>query len=186
MKHRSFEMRFAWIAAALLLATACEDDGTNREQAAADTLPVASEVTPAANLPPVPAADGEVVRDAVEYEITDEKFDAFAKASESLAYLRARDASVRSLLEQPGTDSTNASVLERLEQHPQVSTAINSAGISVRDYYTMAVALAAAQRFMNNPEAAPPTPVGRKNAEWAQRNKGELAKLRTWGAAVAQ
>ena len=154
---------------------------------AADTVPV-SATTPAGPLPAVAAADGDLMRDALDFRITDENFALFSRASEALSFLRARDMNVRSMLEQAGTtaDTSTRSLLGRLEQHPQVSQAITNAGMRVKDYYVMAIALANAQRHAANPAGAPPTPVGQANAEWVAQHTSEVAKLQTWGAAVAK
>lgn len=188
--------RVAWLRGAALLTAAILVAGcqTKKEAAedsaamAADTgLPAAAPAT-AGPLPAVTGADAGLVMDASEFPINDENFQRFVRASEALSYLRARDMNVRAMLEQAGTtpDSAAGSLLERLEKHPQVSQAIGSAGMTVRDYYVMSIAVASAQRHAADPAGAPPTPVGRKNAEWAQKNHGQLAKLQTWGTAVAQ
>lgn len=177
-------MSVAFLAACQTEKEAAEDSAAM----AADTALAPSAPTPAGPLPPVTGADAGLVMDATEFGITDERFRQFVQASEALAFLRARDVQVRSMLEETGTtpDTAAGSLLERLENHPQVRQAIASAGMTVRDYYVMAIAVAAAQRHAANPESAPPTPVGRKNAEWAQKNQSQLAKLQTWGTAVAQ
>lgn len=180
----------AVITVALAL-NACGDSEKVAEDSArfaTDTVPATATTVPAGPIPSVTAADGDLMRDALDFRLTDENFAAFAKASEALSFLRSRDMNVRSMLEQAGTtaDTTTGSLLERLEGHPQVSQAITNAGMTVRDYYVMAIALANAQRHAGNPEAAPPTPVGQANAAWVAKNQGQLARLQTWGAAVAQ
>jgi hypothetical protein len=105
------------------------------------------------------------------------------KAGSSLAFLRARDPQVRAFLEQMGgTRAKNDDAsLERLEGNAQVSKAIIDAGISVRDYYTMSIAIASAQRFIDNPSAAPPTPTLSDNAKFLRDHREHLAHLRVWG-----
>lgn len=189
-------MRSARIAPALALTAAlaalgaCDSGAIAEDSArlAADTTFIASTTTPAGPLPAVPPQDSDLMMDALEFRITDENFARFVRASEALSYLRARDMNVRSMLEQAGTaaDTTAYSLLDRLEQHPQVSQAITNAGMTVKEYYVMAIAIANARRHAANPEGAPPTPTGRENAEWVARNQSQLAKLQTWGAAVAQ
>jgi hypothetical protein len=44
----------------------------------------------------------------------------------------------------------------------------------------MSIAIASAERFVDNPSAAPPTRVGRDNAEFLQGKRSELAQLRQW------
>jgi hypothetical protein len=176
---------------AALAGAACGDGDIAADSArmAADTFRAAAAPPTAGPLPPVAtAADAGLVMDATEFRITDQNYQQFVRASEALSYLRARDMNVRSMLDQAGTtaDSTTGSILERLERHPQIAQAINDAGMSVRDYYVMAIALHSAQRHAANPEGAPPASVGRANAEWASRNRSQLARLQTWGAAVAR
>lgn len=182
--------RIVALAAVLIASSACDQGKIEDESArmAADTGLTPSAPPTAGPLPAPGAQDADLVMTATEYEITDENFDRFVRASEALSFLRARDAQVRSLLEQAGSasDTSANSLLDRLEDHPQVSQAITSSGMSVRDYYVMAIALASAQRHSANPETAPPTPTGRKNAEWVQRNQSRLARLQTWGTAVAR
>lgn len=175
---------------ALVAIAACSDrqSGTDDVQIAADTQLASTQPRTAGPLPPVTGADAASVMDATEYEITQENLAKFIRASEALSFLRARDAGVRAMLEQTGTTQESATepLLERLEEHPQIAPAIAEAGMSVRDYYVMAIALANAQRHAAAPEAAPPTPVGRKNAEFVAANRAQLAKLQTWGAAIAR
>jgi hypothetical protein len=73
------------------------------------------------------------------------------------------------------------SALERLQRNPQISRAITDAGLSVRDYYTMSLAIASAERFVDNPNAAPPTPTLSDNAKFLRDHKEHLAHLRVWG-----
>ncbi len=174
-----------------LALSACSDGkqaAADSARFATDTVPITTTTAPVGPIPTVPAADGDLMRDALQYEITDQQFANFVRASEALAFLRSRDMNVRSMLEQAGTaaDTTTGSLLQRLENHPQVSLAINNAGISVRDYYVMAITLANARRHAGNPEGSPPTRVGRTNAEWYARNQAQLTRLQTWGAAQAQ
>ena len=179
--------RYPTLAAIAVLATACDRGAIAEDSArmAADTAATSVAPPTAGPVPSPGAADADLVMAATEFEITDQNFQQFLRASEALSYLRARDASVRAVLEQASAAPDTAPVLEQLESHPQIVQAINGAGMSVRDYYVMSIALASAQRYAANPQAAPPTPVGRKNAEWVQRNKSQVARLRTWGAAVS-
>ena len=178
------------LTATLALVTACDRGAIAEDSArmAADTAPVSTAPTPAGPLGTVTAADSDLMMDALAFQITDQSFATFVRASEALSFLRARDMNVRSMLEQAGTtaDTSTNSLLERLERHPQVSQAIANAGMTVKDYYVMAIALANAQRHAANPETAQPTPAGKANAEWVARNRAQLAKLQTWGAAVAR
>jgi hypothetical protein len=177
--------------AALLLtaAAACGRDHANRasDSAAgvvpADTAPVTTALTPAAPAPQPTAKDADVVRDALEFRLTDDNVNKFTKAGNSLAFLRARDPQVRGYLESIGgsREKNDEAALERLERHAQISQAIGDAGLSVRDYYTMTIAIASARRFVDNPAAAPPTPTLRENATFLRDHKQQLAHLRVWG-----
>jgi len=151
--------------------------------AAIDTTRATSVVTPAAPAPAPTAEDAKVVRDALEFKLTQDNLNKFMKAGSSLAFLRARDPQVRAFLEQTGgTRAKNDdAALERLEGNAQISKAITDAGISVRDYYTMSIAIASARRFIDNPSAAPPTPTLSDNAKFLRDNRQHLAHLRVWG-----
>jgi hypothetical protein len=73
--------------------------------------------------------------------------------------------------------TTNAG-RKRLEENPTVAAAIASTGMSVKDYFVAAIAVAQAERFMNDPKSAPPTPALPSNAEFLRAHSGELAALR--------
>jgi len=148
-----------------------------------DTTRATTTVTPAAPAPQPTAEDARVVRDALSFKLTQDNLNKFMKAGSALAFLRARDPQVRAALEQMGGTraSGDDAALERLEGNPQIREAINDAGISVRDYYTMSIAIASAQRFIDNPNAAPPTPTLSDNAKFLRDNKEHLAHLRVWG-----
>jgi len=149
----------------------------------ADTSRATTTLTPAAPAPQPTAEDAKVVRDALEFKLTEDNLNKFMKAGSSLAFLRARDSQVRGYLEQLGGSraKNDDAALERLEQHAQISKAITDAGISVRDYYTMSIAIASAQRFIDNPSAAPPTPTLGDNAKFLRDHRQHLANLRVWG-----
>jgi len=179
------------VTAVLLLgsATACGGGESARASDSAagaanvDTTTAATAVTPAAPAPPPTAEDAKVVRDALEYKLTEDNLSRFMKAGSSLAFLRARDSQVRAFLEQMGgtREKNDDAALERLERNPQVAKAIIDAGISVRDYYTMSLAIASAMRFIDNPSAAPPTPTLSDNAKFLRDHRQHLANLRVWG-----
>jgi hypothetical protein len=184
-------VRVSTVLAVVLLTAvaACRQDESDRasDSAAgvvpADTAPVTTAVTPAAPAPQPTAEDAKVVRDALEFKLTEDNLDKFMKAGNSLAFLRARDSQVRGYLESIGgsREKDDDSALERLERHPQISKAITDAGLSVRDYYTMSLAITSARRFVDNPDAAPPTPALRENAKFLRDHRQHLAHLRVWG-----
>jgi len=177
------------LAAALMMAISCRggDSGGTSDSAAgvapADTTQATASLTPAAPAPQPTAEDAKDVRDALEFKLTEDNLNKFIKAGSSLAFLRARDSQVRGYLESVAgsREQNDDSALERLQSHPQINKAISDAGLSVRDYYTMALAIASAQRFVDNPNAAPPTPTLSDNAKFLRDHKGHLAHLRVWG-----
>ena len=175
--------------AAILLtgAVACGGDrGRGADSAAgvaASDTTQATGLTPAAPAPQPTAEDAKVVRDALEFKLTEDNLGKFMKAGNSLAFLRARDAQVRGYLESVAgsREQNDDAALERLESHPQIRKAITDAGLSVRDYYTMSLAIASAQRFIDNPDSAPPTPSLRDNAKFLRDHRDHLAHLNVWG-----
>jgi hypothetical protein len=190
------------IAVALLtLASACDrKDGDGRDTVAAaanagattaavtpnDTSRVSAAVPTAGPAPTPSADDPEIVRRAMEFRLTDENVAQFVRASEALALVRARDPQARTLLEaqkrsENPAEGRRGGTLEALEGNAAIAGALTGAGIKVRDYLVMAVAIASAQRFAANPAEAPPTAVSRDNAAYAQANRAKLAQLRVWG-----
>jgi hypothetical protein len=145
-----------------------------------------SSVTPAVGEAKVTATDAKSVRKAEEYKLTDDNFRHFIQATDSLEALRRRDPQARAFLDQNITDAGNGTRVtandageKHLEANPAVSNAINSAGISVPDYFVAAIAIAQAERFMGNPKAAPPTPALSANAAFLNAHSAELKALRT-------
>jgi hypothetical protein len=144
-------------------------------------------VTPAAGgAVKVTATDAKSVTRAVKYKLTEENFRHFVQASDSLAALRTRDPQARNFLDKDITDggngtrvATNDAGLKRFEAYPAISDAINSAGISVPDYFVAAIAVKQAERFMGNPKAAPPTPTLGANAAFLDAHSAELKALRS-------
>ena len=146
----------------------------------------------------ITAADAQSVRDATEYKLTETNFRQFVAASDSLAALRARDPQVRAMFDKQVSDAgtgtqvtTNNAGRERLEANPSVKSAIESTGMSVKDYFVAAIAIGQAERFMGAPESAPPTPTLPANAEFLKKHQTELAALRrlegsAQGAAAGQ
>jgi hypothetical protein len=186
---RAVRVSTAFAALLLTAATACGRDEANRASdsaagvIAADTTQATTGLTPAAPAPQPTAEDAKVVRDALEFRLTEDNLNKFIKVGSSLAFLRARDSQVRGYLESIGgsREKNDDAALERLERHAQISKAINDAGLSVRDYYTMALAIASAERFVDNPDAAPPTPTLSDNAKFLRDHKEHVAHLRVWG-----
>jgi hypothetical protein len=173
---------------AVLLLAACGRDETRASDSAAgvaatDTSQLTTTLTPAAPAPQPTAEDASVVRDALQFKLTEDNLNKFIKAGGSLAFLRARDSQVRGYLESIAGSRAKGddAALERIEAHAQISKAINDAGLSPRDYYTMSIAIASAQRFIDDPSAAPPTPTLGDNAKFLRDHRQQLANLRVWG-----
>jgi hypothetical protein len=117
---------------------------------------------------------------ALEYELTPDNFSKFLAAADSVSALAARDSSTRNHLAANITDAAakdNDAGLKWLESNDSLSRVVNSAGISVRDYYVTSLATAAAARFLNDPKAAPGTPTLRKNADFLKTRQADLDHL---------
>lgn len=128
----------------------------------------------------VTRTDTKSVTKALDFKLTPENFAQFLAAADSLSAIEARDTATRTHLsaniEDAGSNNLDAG-LRWLESSDSVSKAINSAGISVRDYYVASIATADAARFIDDPKAAPGTPTLAKNAEFLRSKKTELAHL---------
>jgi hypothetical protein len=68
---------------------------------------------------------------------------------------------------------------KRLEDNASINNEIASTGMSAKDYFVAAIAVAQAERFMADPKAAPPTPTLPSNAEFLRQHQAELTALRT-------
>lgn len=183
--------RHALAAAIAVMLGACSPGDRNeasQNAASTDTSATQVSATPqAAGAAEVTRTDARAVAAANEYELTDTNFPKLVKANENLAALRARDPQARAFLEQNARDAgaggLDAGVRLLLSQ-PAVRNAIESANLSVPDYFVGSIALASARRFMTNPDAAPPTPTTRKNAEYLRAHQAELQRLDAAAAAV--
>jgi hypothetical protein len=160
--------------------------GNIAERIATVDTGLANSTTPiAGGTAQITATDAESARLATEYKLTETNFRQFVAASDSLAALRARDPQVRAMFDKQvndaGTDTrteTSNAGLKRLEDNPAVSQAITSTGMSVKDYFVAAIAIARAERYMSDPKAAPPTPAGPANAEFLKAHQAELERIR--------
>jgi hypothetical protein len=163
---------------------ACRNSGEARQAAGAVDTAVARTTTDVPAEGPavqVTRTDQKSVDKATEYKLTDDNFTHFIAAADSIAALRGRDDTVNQFLSQNLDDAaarTSDAGLTWLESNAAVSNAINSAGISTRDYFVAAIAIASAERFMNEPNAAPPTPTTKGNAEFLRGHQAELDQLR--------
>jgi hypothetical protein len=181
-----FPIRLLATAAAFAVAsTACSKSSNQTQQTANGSLDTASMRT-GANVPAegpavqVTRTDDKSVTRSTQYELTPANFGHFLAAADSIAALEARDSTVRTYLAQDITDA-GAGTLDAgrkwLDANPAVSAAINNAGISTEDYFVQSIAIAAAERFMNDPKAAPPTPSLAKNAEFLRGHQADLTHL---------
>ena len=130
----------------------------------------------------VTRTDGKSVTRAMRYELTPDNFSHFLAAADSVVAVATRDSSARAALQSNLTDAgstDNDAGQKWLEANAPVNTAINQAGISVKDYFVAGIAIAAAERFTADPKAAPPTPSLAKNAEFLRSHTADLARLHT-------
>ena len=126
----------------------------------------------------VTSTDEHNVSRSFDLKLTNDDWAKFLKAADTVAALRARDPQVRQHLdEQIVGAKTDDAGQKWLESDPQVSAAITSSGLTVKDYYRLGIVTAAAMRFMNDPKAAPPTPAGKQNAEFLRAHKADLEHL---------
>jgi len=184
--------RFAGALAAMATLAACSS-GSNGEHSAGGAVDTAvtrtTSITPAAGPGvQVTRTDGASVTKATEYKLTTDNFAHFMAAADSVVALEGRDSTTRSYLSQPIADagSTDADAgLRWLESNTAVTNAINSAGISPRDYFVASIAIAAAERYMNDPKAAPPTPTLTDNGTFLRSRTADLQRLQALRAGRA-
>lgn len=165
------------------------DDGA-RVDSAAGTVPAASDtgalqasaVTPAVGpLIYVTKTDGKSVSDATQLQLTEQRLRQFMTAAESLSALRSRDPRVQQLsqndLSNAGSTDVDAG-LKLLESDPNIVRAIQSAGLSVRDYYVTGITIASALHYTDDPNAAPPTPSAEENAKLLRAHQDDVERIR--------
>ena len=181
--------------ATLLLASAsvlaCSRDRSNDSRASAagalDTSAVDTAALRTSGATPatgpgihVTRTDGKSVTRAMRYELTPDNFSHCLAAADSVVAVASRDSAARTALQANLTDagSTDDDAGRKwLEAIAPANTAINQAGISVKDYFVAGIAIAAAERFMADPKAAPPIPSLAKNAEFVRAHAADLERL---------
>ena len=182
----------ALITAALAVGACSHDNRATTDSAAGSVTADATDIghpvsaTPAAGgAAQVTSTDAKSVRLATEYRLTPENFSRFVKASDSLAVLRQHDGMVNALLEEQISDaatgtfvSDNNAGVQHLESNAKINNAIVSTGMSVPDYFVASIAIAQAERFLDNPKAAPPTPALGENIRFLQQHRAELQAMR--------
>jgi hypothetical protein len=127
----------------------------------------------------VTSTDEHNVSRSFDLKLTNDDWAKFLEAADTVAALRARDPQVRQHLDaQIVGAKTDDAGQKWLESEPKVAAAITSSGLTVKDYYRLGIVTATAMRFMNDPNAAPPTPAGRENAKFLQDHKADLEHLK--------
>jgi len=171
-------------AAVAAVAGACRNSGEARQAAGAVDTAVArttADVPAEGPAVQVTRTDAKSVELATKYKLTNDNFAKFVAAADSLAALRGRDSTVSAYLSRDIDDAgarTQDAGLQYLEANPLVNNAIVSAGISTKDYFVASIAIAGAERFMNHPDAAPPTPTAKENAEFLRGRQLDLDHLK--------
>ena len=128
----------------------------------------------------VTTTDEHNVSRSFDLKLTNDDWAKFLKAADSVAALHARDPQVRQHLDQQIVGAKTDDAGEKwLESDPKVAAAITSAGLTVKDYYRLGIVTATAARFMDNQNAAPPTPAGKQNAEFLKAHQADLEHLRS-------
>ncbi|HEX3868149.1 MAG TPA: hypothetical protein VHV78_15405 [Gemmatimonadaceae bacterium] len=169
-----------------LAATSACSSRSARERSSSGTLDTAAlntgSVSPAAGpAVQITRTDSKSIDKSMKYELTPQNFAAFVNAADSIYALEQRDPTVRAYLSNNLTDAGSTvpdAGLKWLEADTVLSKTIESAGISVRDYFVASIAIASAQRFVPDPKAAPPTATLAKNARFLGAHKAELDHLK--------
>jgi hypothetical protein len=183
--------RTTLVLASAALIGACGRDRSSDAQAAAGTVDATADTAALRTSGATPATgpgihvtrtDGKSVTRAMRYELTPDNFSHFLAAADSVVAVASRDSSARVALQTNLTDagsSDNDAGRKWLEAIAPVNAAINQAGLSVKDYFVAGIAIAAAERFITDPKAAPPTPSLTRNAEFLRSHTADLEKLHT-------
>lgn len=183
--------RTTLVLASAALIGACGRDRSSDTQAAAGTVDTTADAAALRTSGATPATgpgihvtrtDGKSVTRAMRYELTPDNFSHFLAAADSVVAVASRDSSARVALQTNLTDagsSDNDAGRKWLEAIAPVNAAINQAGLSVKDYFVAGIAIAAAERFITDPKAAPPTPSLTRNAEFLRSHTADLEKLHT-------
>ena len=187
--------RAAVLVVSMTLAACSRSENSTTDSAAGNVGAAAATVDTGMNNAATPVAggtaqitptDAKSVEHATEYKLTEQNFRQFVAASDSLVALRRRDPAVRALFDKEVSDAGVNTQVEtmnagrkRLEDNAVIARAIESTGMSAKDYFVASIAVAQAERFMGNPKSAPPTPTLPDNAAFLQKHQGELNALRT-------
>jgi len=181
-RKRAHSLEVLSLGALLLIAGACSNKQGANGTLDTTVLETTSAVDAEGPGVHVTRTDAKSVDKSTEYKLTDQNFKAFLAAADSLTALANRDSAARNYLASDLTDAgakTTDAGLNWLESNAAVSNAINSAGISTRDYFVQGIAIASAERFVNDPNAAPPTPTAKANAEFLRGRQADLTRLQS-------
>lgn len=185
LNPRVFWRDVVWTVAGSAVLAACSSKAPNKESASGtiDTASLQMNGAPAAAGPGVQVTrtDEKSVSRATQFELTADNFSKFLAAADSIMALEARDPSVRDYLGRNLTDAASTdrdAGLRWLQANASVTRAINSAGLPVQDYFVESIAIADADRFIGNPNAAPPTPTLSKNAEFLRSHQADVERLK--------
>jgi len=175
------------LVSAAVAASACSQSEAERTESGSVDASAAMATDIVATTAPgvqITRTDGRSLRKATTFRLTPANLAAFMRAADTLASLERSDSAVRDYLNVTISDagSLDAEAGRRwLEANPKVRNAITASGLSVQDYYVAAIAIAAAERFLNHPKAAPVTPPLARNALLLQRHGRDLVHLRELG-----
>jgi len=175
------------LVSAAVAASACSKSEAERTESGSVDASAAMATDIVATTAPgvqITRTDGRSLRKATTFRLTPANLAAFMRAADTLASLERSDSAVRDYLNVTISDagSLDAETGRRwLEANPKVRNAITASGLSVQDYYVGAIAIAAAERFLNHPKAAPVTPPLARNALLLQRHGRDLVHLRELG-----
>jgi hypothetical protein len=181
---RSRLCRSALLACVLAGLAACERNA----EPASEPVPTAADSDPAAAQPrgdaqprpdPMPAAEAEA-----DYLLTQPDVERFADASKRLRLLAERDPGPMRRLRSREEADRSASLEEtaaRLDGEPAVRGAIESAGLTTREYALITVTLSEAilvqQALAHGSIDRPPPGVSEENLEFVRAHRDEISRL---------
>jgi len=171
------------LACAVVVQSACSRSDAERTAAGSVDSEALSITAVVASAPGVHVTrtDGRSIRKAMAFRLTPTNLAAIMRAADTVAALARGDSTVRSYLSvtisEAGSPDAEAG-RTWLEANQKVRDAIQTSGLSVQDYYVGAIAIAAAERFLNHPKSTPLTPPLARNALLLQTHGSDLARLR--------
>ena len=172
-------MKLLPLSVALVLALAACNKSADTATASADVATATATVAAAATVAQAPADAGSIDT----YDLTMDNVHAMMKAQVALAAAEKADPTLDSAMNI--SEENDAQYVARLESTPKVRAAIETAGMSVRDYaYTaqslvgtmMAVGAVEAGQLKDIPEGVNP-----RNVEFVKAHRAELEKMMQGG-----